>query len=146
MAKINMDITSDEEAKHAGTKGGFEPGDYSFQIVKVKDANVPSGTPGIDLTFKAISGTVQFTVYDTIWLTEKSKWKYVQFCHGVGLDPKEELDSDDWFGLKGGFELHHKPGKTFLTPKRYYTPDVCAELGIDITAEAESFDADDVPF
>ena len=146
MAKINMDITSDEEAKHAGTKGGVEPGDYSFQIVKVKEAKVPSGTPGIDLTFKAISGTVQFTVYDTIWLTEKSKWKYVQFCHGVGLDPKEELDSDAWFGLKGGFELHHKPGKTYLTPKRYYTPDVCAELGIDITAEAESFDADDVPF
>jgi len=146
MAKINMDITSEEEAKHAETKGGFEPGDYSFQIVKVKDTKAPSGNEGINITFKAISGTVQFTVFDTIWLTAAAKWKYVQFCHGVGLDPKSELDSDDWFGMKGGFELHVKPGKSFLTPKRYYTPDVCAELDIDITAEADSFDADDVPF
>ena len=146
MAKINMDITSEEEAKHAETKGGFEPGDYSFQIVKVKDTKAPSGNEGINITFKAISDTVQFTVFDTIWLTAAAKWKYVQFCHGVGLDPKAELDSDDWFGMKGGFELHVKPGKSFLTPKRYYTPDVCAELDIDITAEADSFDADDVPF
>jgi hypothetical protein len=146
MAKINMNISSEEESRHAGTKGGYEPGDYSFQIVKVEDATAPSGNEGINMTFKAISGTIQFTVYDTIWLTERAKWKYVQFCHCLGLDPKAELDSDQWFGMKGGFDLHHKPGKTHLTPKKYYTPQVATDLGIDITAEANSFEADDVPF
>ena len=146
MAKRNMNITSDEETRHAETKGGYEPGDYSFQIMKTEDVTAPSGNEGCNITFKAIRGTIKFTVFDTIWFTDAAKWKFVQFCHAVGLDPKAEFDTDEWFSLKGGFDLHHKPGKTHLTPKKYYTPEMAAEYGIDITAEADSFDTDDVPF
>ena len=102
MAKRNMNISSDEETQHAETKGGYEPGDYSFQIMKTEDVTAPSGNEGCNITFKAIRGTIKFTVFDGPVTHPKAVPAGTSRLHTFDLGTKNKITSITWNGIDTG--------------------------------------------
>ena len=128
-------FTVGEEDLNAGAKNGFEPGTYQFTIESIEDRTSAQGTPGLDLTLSAFrKDGSDFRVFDSIWLTEKAKWKYLAVAKSLGIDvpegalTKEDVDKfkGEVQGKTGWTKLDRKDGEAYLTPQRYL-----AEMPVD---------------
>ena len=121
----SIDFTASEEEVAAVDKPKFGPGNYKFVIMEADVGSSPvKGTPRIELKMLVDYDGMEFKVFDDIYLTTGAKWRFIQFCKGVGFDPTQELDTDDMPGKEGILRMKNEKGSTYMKVGEYYSSDV----------------------
>lgn len=133
MAKIGMVVT-EEEAREAtsGAPRRFGPGNYNFTVVEANlMENSAWKSSKIKVMMLAEHGGRDYKIFDDLWLSERAKWKYARFVKAIGMDPTEELDTEDFLGKGGMFRLKKQSDSDYMEPGTYYTPEEASveELG-----------------
>lgn len=116
---------SDEDVESSTTEkkeSTFGPGNYTFVVMeatlgksKVKE------TPRLEMKFFVEHDDRDFTMFDDVYLTEGSKWRYIQFCKSIGHDPTEPLDTDDIDGKAGTLRTKRVEGEKYMKIGEYYS-------------------------
>jgi hypothetical protein len=100
----------------------YGPGNYRFQVTDaIIGKSSVKGTPRIELKMFIECEDKELRIFDDIYLIEKSKWKYIQFCKAVGLDPTADIDTDDIPGKEGVLRTTKKPGEKYMEVGEYYS-------------------------
>ena len=120
MTKVEFSV-SDKAVLEAQPKARFGPGNYKFSIVKVERGEASTGTPRLECTMLAEFDGRDFKVFDDVYLTKDSEWRYTQFCIALGLDPQDsDLDTDDMAGLEGVIRLKKPDDSDYMKVDRFY--------------------------
>jgi len=118
--EINFHVSEEDLERNTGG-GTFGPGNYEFQVGDAFLFASSKKTPGIKLTLLASHEGRDYKVFDNLWLTEPSKWRYARFLDAIGLDPTESLDTDDLMGKVGRFRVKAKEDSKYVEVDQYHT-------------------------
>jgi|13_taG_2_1085334.scaffolds.fasta_scaffold59935_1 hypothetical protein len=150
MSKIQFQITAEEVEENKPRKN-FGPGNYKFTILEVSSGKSPEKkTPRLEVKMTVEHDDRDFSVFDDIYLTDNSKWKYIMFLNGLGIDPTDEdLDTDDMAGIEGVLRLRPKVGSNYMEVGEYYSASAkdLEPLGpFEYSAKPSPGSEDNVPF
>lgn len=114
-----------EELTQKRTMTKFGPGNYKFVITDAElGASSVKGTPRIEVKLLVEFDGKEFKMFDDVYLTENSKWRFVQFCKGLGLDPTADVDTDDMPGKEGVLRTKLPEGEKYVKVGEYYAPEM----------------------
>ena len=156
----SFSVSADEVKVLSVVKKKFGPGNYRFNIDTAEYKQAGSGTEGIRIIFLAKHNDKDYKIFDNVWLTDKTKWKFVKVLRSVGLDPtaytletEEDIEelAAQLVGLEGTFQLRPEKGTSYCEPGEYFTPEqaeleVMGPFDVPVAGSNSVHKTDDVPF
>tara|TARA_R110000744_G_scaffold240074_2_gene357531 strand:- start:485 stop:937 length:453 start_codon:yes stop_codon:yes gene_type:complete len=124
MPAVGFTVSDEEVAESGGssTKSTFGPGNYKFVITDVGTGESPvKKTPRLEIKLLVEHDGRDFKMFDDIYLTDGAKWRYIQFCKSMGLDPTQDIDTDDMLGKEGVLRTRLEDGEKYMDVGEYYS-------------------------
>tara|TARA_R100000951_G_scaffold76179_3_gene64277 strand:+ start:3473 stop:3919 length:447 start_codon:yes stop_codon:yes gene_type:complete len=148
MPVVEFTVSDEEVAQSSGKKSTFGPGNYQFVITDVTHGESSiKKTPRLEVKMLVSHDGYDFKMFDDIYLTENAAWKYIQFCKSAGLDPTQEIDTDDFQGKEGVLRTRLEDGEKYMDVAEYYAQDQASSEPLGpFEADKSDVDDDDVPY
>ena len=142
---------SDEELEQAGmgsNKSTFGPGNYKFVVTDADlGASPVKGTPRIEVKLLVEHDGYEFKMFDDVYLTENSKWRFIQFCKSMGLDPTGDINTDDMPGKEGVLRTKREEDSKYMSVGEYYSTEQSKTEPIGpFEIAKDPLNGDNVPF